>query len=95
LALGYRSITSLANSYEIRATLSGDSDLVGQVNVTDLVDLAGNFGKSLAKSGSAEPTATAAGAAVPDPAGAGLVVAVASVATAISRRRHRRLTRAE
>jgi autotransporter-associated beta strand protein len=126
LALGYKSLAPAANSYEIRTTLLGDSDLDGQVNVADLAnlagnfgatsgvfwingdfdnndnvnvadlaDLAGNFGKTLASSGNAEPVAVAAiaaGAAVPEPATAGL--ATITVATALSRRRHRRLTHA-
>jgi hypothetical protein len=42
LALGYKDAGS--GNYEIRATLLGDSDLDGQVNVADLANLAGNFG---------------------------------------------------
>jgi autotransporter-associated beta strand protein len=33
-------------NFELRATLLGDSDLDGQVNVADLANLAGNFGKT-------------------------------------------------
>jgi hypothetical protein len=42
LVLGYGSVTG--GKFEIRATLLGDSDLDGQVNVADLANLAGNFG---------------------------------------------------
>jgi hypothetical protein len=45
LALGYVDLGT--GSYEIRATLLGDSDLDGQVNVADLANLAGNFGKTV------------------------------------------------
>jgi autotransporter-associated beta strand protein len=44
LALGYGDAGS--GNYEIRATLLGDSDLDGKVNVADLANLAGNFGKT-------------------------------------------------
>jgi autotransporter-associated beta strand protein len=44
LALGYGDAGS--GNYEIRATLLGDSDLDGRVNVADLANLAGNFGKT-------------------------------------------------
>jgi autotransporter-associated beta strand protein len=44
LMLGYKDAGS--GNYEIRATLLGDSDLDGQVNVADLANLAGNFGKT-------------------------------------------------
>jgi autotransporter-associated beta strand protein len=44
LALGYKDAGS--GNYEIRATLLGDSDLDGKVNVADLANLAGNFGKT-------------------------------------------------
>jgi autotransporter-associated beta strand protein len=43
LVLGYGS-TGGGSNFEIRATLLGDSDLDGQVNVADLANLAGNFG---------------------------------------------------
>jgi autotransporter-associated beta strand protein len=46
LALGYRQLTTGPNTFEIRATLLGDSDLDGRVNVADLANLAGNFGKT-------------------------------------------------
>jgi autotransporter-associated beta strand protein len=42
LVLGYKDATGV--NYEIRATLLGDSDLDGLVNVADLANLAGNFG---------------------------------------------------
>jgi autotransporter-associated beta strand protein len=42
LVLGYRDVAG--GNFEIRATLLGDSDLDGQVNVADLANLAGNFG---------------------------------------------------
>jgi autotransporter-associated beta strand protein len=42
-ALGYGASGS---NYIIRATLLGDSDLNGNVNVADLANLAGNFGKT-------------------------------------------------
>jgi hypothetical protein len=42
LVLGYG--TAGGGNFEIRATLLGDSDLDGQVNVADLANLAGNFG---------------------------------------------------
>jgi autotransporter-associated beta strand protein len=42
LVLGYKDAGS--GKYEIRATLLGDTDLDGQVNVGDLANLAGNFG---------------------------------------------------
>jgi hypothetical protein len=44
LALGYKDAGG--GNYEIRATLLGDSDLDGKVNVADLANLAGNFGKA-------------------------------------------------
>jgi autotransporter-associated beta strand protein len=44
LAMGYGDAGS--GNYEIRATLLGDSDLDGRVNVADLANLAGNFGKT-------------------------------------------------
>jgi autotransporter-associated beta strand protein len=44
LALGYKNAGG--GNYEIRATLLGDSDLDGKVNVADLANLAGNFGKT-------------------------------------------------
>jgi fibronectin-binding autotransporter adhesin len=44
LTLGYKDAGG--GNYEIRATLLGDSDLDGQVNVADLANLAGNFGKT-------------------------------------------------
>jgi autotransporter-associated beta strand protein len=44
LALGY--MDAGGGKYEIRATLLGDSDLDGKVNVADLANLAGNFGKT-------------------------------------------------
>jgi autotransporter-associated beta strand protein len=44
LALGYGDAGG--GNYEIRATLLGDSDLDGKVNVADLANLAGNFGKT-------------------------------------------------
>jgi autotransporter-associated beta strand protein len=47
LALGYKQLTTGPNTFEIRATLLGDSDLDGQVNVADLANLAGNFGKTI------------------------------------------------
>jgi autotransporter-associated beta strand protein len=43
LALGY-GVGPGSGNFEIRATLLGDSDLDGQVNVADLANLAGNFG---------------------------------------------------
>jgi fibronectin-binding autotransporter adhesin len=42
LALGYGDAGG--GKYEIRATLLGDTDLDGRVNVADLANLAGNFG---------------------------------------------------
>jgi autotransporter-associated beta strand protein len=47
LALGYKQLTTSPDTSEIRATLLGDSDLDGQVNVADLANLAGNFGKTI------------------------------------------------
>jgi autotransporter-associated beta strand protein len=44
LTLGYKDQGVPAGQYEIRATLLGDTDLDGQVNVADLANLAGNFG---------------------------------------------------
>jgi autotransporter-associated beta strand protein len=44
LALGYG--TAGPGNFEIRATLLGDTDLDGQVNVADLANLAGNFGQT-------------------------------------------------
>jgi hypothetical protein len=44
LALGYKDAGG--GNYEIRATLLGDTDLDGRVNVADLANLAGNFGKT-------------------------------------------------
>jgi hypothetical protein len=44
LALGYGDAGG--GNFEIRATLLGDSDLDGKVNVADLANLAGNFGKT-------------------------------------------------
>jgi autotransporter-associated beta strand protein len=44
LVLGYGATSS--SNFEVRATLLGDSDLDGKVNVTDLANLAGNFGKT-------------------------------------------------
>jgi autotransporter-associated beta strand protein len=46
LSLGYKQLTTGPNTFEIRATLLGDSDLDGKVNVADLANLAGNFGKT-------------------------------------------------
>jgi autotransporter-associated beta strand protein len=46
LILGYKQLTTGPNTFEIRATLLGDSDLNGNVNVADLANLAGNFGKT-------------------------------------------------
>jgi autotransporter-associated beta strand protein len=47
LVLGYKDAGS--GNYEIRATLLGDSDLDGKVNVADLANLAGNFGVTTGK----------------------------------------------
>jgi autotransporter-associated beta strand protein len=44
LTLGYKDAGG--GNYEIRATLLGDTDLDGRVNVADLANLAGNFGKT-------------------------------------------------
>jgi autotransporter-associated beta strand protein len=44
LVLGYKDAGS--GNFEIRATLLGDTDLDGKVNVADLANLAGNFGKT-------------------------------------------------
>jgi autotransporter-associated beta strand protein len=46
LATGYKDIGSGSGPIEYRATLLGDSDLDGKVNVADLANLAGNFGKT-------------------------------------------------
>jgi hypothetical protein len=44
LAVG--SISLISGQIEARATLLGDSDLDGKVNIADLANLAGNFGKT-------------------------------------------------
>src|SRR5205807_9327625 len=45
LVLGYKDAGS--GNYEIRATLFGDTDLDGRVNVADLGNLAANFGQTI------------------------------------------------